>query len=162
MEQSENNMGGDNEAGASRRRQHTMFFSRQFRALVKDYKLFGNYWTEENQSHLLQTIRLAMIYLILPCSFVAALLFYVFDNPPCGTEADGCRRRNETDMDQTLAASNNNTGIIVEPFEPIDHATVSWWLLYLGVRLPITLILAVLTQVSTAACVDYGDSIVEQ
>jgi hypothetical protein len=68
---------------------------------------------------------------ILPALTIAALLYYVFDNPPTGIVVD-------TPTDAPTGAPTDT---------PTDKASASWWVLFIGVRQVITLGLARLSEV---------------
>lgn len=78
-----------------------------------------NVFLGERKARTIKYLRRLFLFCMLPSLGVAALLFYVFDNP----------------MPPDLDPEGN-----------FEYASVSWWLLFLGVRQPITLTLALATQ----------------
>lgn len=89
------------------------------------------------------------MFAILPSAGIAALLFYFGDNPPCGTQR-------ECLVAQALAARSgvNTTDSGDRSVENLfgnrsvryDSPSVSWWILFIGVRQVITLSLARLLE----------------
>jgi len=77
---------------------------------------------------------LLVLYIVFPAVFLSAMLFYFAGNPPTGRIDMVASERNETLV--------NHLGEQVAP----DEVSVSWWLLFLGVRQMTTLALANLTQ----------------
>lgn len=75
-------------------------------------------------------LKISVLYVMLPATFVAAMLFYFGGNPPTGILQNGGNPVNGT--------LRNLDGAVVAPTE----ASVSWWLLFLGVRQLMTLSLA--------------------
>lgn len=85
------------------------------------------------------------MFAILPSTGIAALLFYVGDNPPCGTQQDCLRASaraeilgNVTDAVEERAIDN----ILGPRGVRYDSPSISWWILFIGVRQVITLSLA--------------------
>jgi len=83
-------------------------------------------------------IRTILLFSILPATFVSALLFYAFDNPPCGTSGD-CLKMGGSKIEQALNITAGS-----DELEPA--ASVSWWLLFIFVRQLIMLSLAKVIQ----------------
>lgn len=79
----------------------------------------------------------AILYLIVPATGIAFILFYLVDNPPTG------RIDLEASMNTNSTLLINEDGGTVEP----NRASVSWWILYVGVRQVITFSLARAMQV---------------
>jgi hypothetical protein len=69
--------------------------------------------------------KVVLLYLILPCTGIAAILFHLADNPPNGYDVEGT-----TSVTAVRSSS----------------ASASWWLLFLGVRQVITFSLAMGTE----------------
>ena len=92
-------------------------FSRTATKVKDDWDLFSEVLGPRKASIYLRNV---VLFLILPVLGIAAVLFYVFENP--------------------------NTGLSEENIETSDRASISWWLLFLFVRQVITLSLALATQ----------------
>ena len=77
-------------------------------------------------------LRTTVFFIILPCMGLAAILFYLADNPPTGR------------VDLSPNATNATGGLVNEKGEEIeqDKASASWWLLFIGVRQVVTFVLA--------------------
>lgn len=104
-------------------------------------------WVGFKKGSLFGYIRQRLLFAILPATGIAALLFYVGENPPCGTQEE-CKDANRL---ADLIPRNNRTDDEEEsPLEAIfgareeryDDPSVSWWILFIGVRQVVTLALA--------------------
>jgi len=85
--------------------------------------------------------KVALLYVMIPSAGIAAILFYVADNPPTGVllpKDDGRR-----------PALNGTTFLIDTEGQVVDpaKASASWWILFVFVRQTVTLTMALLTQV---------------
>ena len=99
---------------------------------AKDQK--GLFWTRA---------RNALLFVILPCTGIAFLCFYVLGNPPCGTTTECAQDAARVDRYYP-----NGTQIQLGYIDdPQLQAAVSWLLLFLGVRLVITFGLAFAIQI---------------
>ena len=103
---------------SAKKRTRRSIFSRTSTKLKDDWDLFSEVLSPKKVSVYLRNV---FLFLIFPALGVAALLFYVFENPHTGVEG-----------------GENN--------EPSDKASISWWLIFLFVRQVITLTLALATQ----------------
>jgi hypothetical protein len=79
----------------------------------------------------------AILYIIVPATGIAFILFYLVENPPTG------RIDLEASMNTNSSLLINENGGTVEP----NRASASWWILYAGVRQVITFSLARAMQV---------------
>ena len=105
-------------------------------------------FVKEGKSKIWARVRNALIFLILPSIGAAFLCFYALDNPPCGT-AEECQEKGKA----IPRYDSNGTLIEIEYFDdPNNQASVSWWFLFIGVRLVITLGVSLLFQ---AVLVDF-------
>lgn len=112
-----------------------------FKAEFKDF----NEWLKFSRKGVWTYLKIIFFYLIFPSTGVAALLFYVFENPPCGTQAECIKfqnsfRRNATDTEESDGSLRS---LIIGRSET---ASISWWLLFLGARMVITFSLALAAQ----------------
>lgn len=101
-----------------RRRRYSVASTR----LKDDWDLFSEILSPREAS---TYMRYVLLFLILPATGIAALLFYFFDNPHTGHNTDAADRMEEEH----------------------NKASISWWLIFLFVRQVITLSLALATQV---------------
>lgn len=97
-----------------------------------------------------------MLFAILPATGIAAILFYVGENPPCGNQQECLRARDESNnneqQENNMDDGSNSTTTEDSGIEGIianigrgrryDSPAVSWWILFIGVRQVITLSLA--------------------
>ena len=107
--------------------------------------MINRQWVSFKKTTLLGYIRKALLFAILPSTGIAALLFYVGDNPPCGTQQDCLRAqiRDEILGNITEAIPDRAIDNILGPRGVrYDSPSVSWWILFIGVRQVITLSLA--------------------
>lgn len=136
--------GGENSPSspAASRKTKPSKFARAKDQLVFDYHEFKS-WIGLKMGGVTGYIKFVLLFLILPCTSVAALLFYVFDNPPCGTQEDCLQEQY-----QEFILGKNSTAPFAEFFgsNRYDGASVSWWLIFLGVRQAITFALARMTE----------------
>jgi len=77
-------------------------------------------------------LRTTVLYIILPCICIAAILFYFADNPPTGK------------LDAHSNATSEGGKQVNSKGESIDlkTASTSWWLLFIGVRQVVTFVTA--------------------
>jgi hypothetical protein len=78
--------------------------------------------------------KVALLYVIIPSTAVAAILFYLSGNPPCGADSDGNNVCHPPLKTNSTAA------------EVFVSASASWWVLFIFVRQVITLTLALATM----------------
>jgi len=100
------------------------------------YKDFEE-WLVMDQMSFRTFVKIALLYVIIPGTALASLLYYGFDNPPCGYTV--CKLPPQT---------NTNSSFVLV----VASASVSWWLMFLLARQVVTLSLAIGTQ---AFLVDY-------
>ena len=108
-------------------------------------------WVSFQKTTLIGYIRKAMMFAILPSTGIAALLFYVGDNPPCGTQRDCLRAKVRADiLGNVTDTVVGDRGSLDNLFGPrgvrYDSPSVAWWILFIGVRQVITLSMARLLQ----------------
>jgi len=138
-------------------------------------------WVQFARPGMKQYIKRILLFLIIPCTGVAALLFYAVGNPPCGTQ-DECREEqgyfvpgaptqaptmaptilllngtnatNATEAPTAAPGAEDEIKKLYNFFRPdkSNQASASWWLLFLGVRQVLTFTAAKATQ---ALVVDY-------
>ncbi|CAB9496794.1 Mechanosensitive ion channel protein [Seminavis robusta] len=109
-----------------RKRRNRFFRRRRVKQIVsgakggiqEDYELFQEFVGGKRQSAL-SYARQVVLFIVLPSMLMAVLLFYFVENP-----------------------EKDEYGNVV----PGQPATASWWFLFLGVRLVITLTMALITQ----------------
>lgn len=111
----------ENSEGSADRLRKTQFsmLRSDFKGEVDSQFSVFNEFLVERKGTTISYLKRLFLFCIIPCIGVAALLFYVFDNPLLGDPK-------ATDKSK--------------------YASVSWWLLFAGVRQPITLTLAFATQ----------------
>src|SRR3569623_815085 len=91
-------------------------------------------WLRLQRSSAWTHVKVALFFLMLPATGIAAILYYVVGNPPCGYEV--CT--GESPVDDRL--------------RPFHQAAASWWLLFVCCRQVITFTFARLTN---AIVIDY-------
>lgn len=96
----------------------------------EDWSYFAEFLGPHRPSLLKEFLRLARIIMI-PSLLIATLLFYAFENPPTGYYDP---------------YNNDPEQVIVGPNGKVNPASVSWWILFCGVRQIITLELARFSQ----------------
>jgi hypothetical protein len=100
-------------------------------------QFLGSHW-----SSIQQDVTRILRWIMLPCLGVAALLFYVFDNPLVQSNDDAESYQGDgVDATGDGVANNGST----------TPASISWWLLFVGVRQCITLELGKLRIVDVEA-----------
>ena len=124
-------------------------------------------WFNLKRPGVTRYIRSVLIFLIIPATTVAAILYYVAENPPCGTTEE-CERANlgvatsarnvlraeEPNMVEGTTGNTTETEAPEEDFENFvntavslfQSASVSWWILFLCVRQVVTLSLSFMTE----------------
>ena len=129
-------------------------------------------WLKFTQSSVLRYIKRILLFLIIPCTGVAALLFYAAGNPPCGTQEEcidsqkislpgeptqsptmaptipALNGTNATEAPAPAPGPGNGLKAGLKFFVPdrSNQASVSWWLLFVGVRQVLTFTAAKATQ----------------
>jgi len=145
--------------GCRRKSTRTKKVKDNFRAEMHDFEE----WYRFRRPDMRRFVKTVMLWLILPSTAVAVLLFYGAGNPPCGTRDDciesqkiilpGSPTWSPTlaptillEPNETLAPTSTPSGDD-SPFrfftpDKTNRASVSWWILFLGVRQVITFTLA--------------------
>jgi hypothetical protein len=108
-------------------------------------------WVGFKKDSLFSYIRRALVFAILPATGIAALLFYVGDNPPCGSQEECLKGQRLAEM---IPRNNSTEGDGGSPLDNLfgsrgvryNSPSVSWWILFIGVRQVITLGLARLLE----------------
>jgi hypothetical protein len=132
--------------------------SNNFRRLKRaEYQLKANYkdfeqWLKYDQLRFRDYFKFVVFYLILPLTAAAAILFYVFENPPCGTTEE-CALVELAASGQTIkptitnsTADNSEQKVSIDSLrESFDSASLSYCLLFI-VRQCVTLTLAKLGE----------------
>jgi hypothetical protein len=103
---------------------------------ARDFKVFLLPWAKSIRFFL----KVLVLFVMLPATGVAVILFYLAGNPPTGILDQG--------QPPTNGMFNNTYGVQISEYS----ASASWWLLFVCVRQAITLSLAVLTEL---VIVDY-------
>mmetsp|Transcript_31570 Transcript_31570/g.76534 ORF Transcript_31570/g.76534 Transcript_31570/m.76534 type:complete len:1185 (-) Transcript_31570:186-3740(-) len=90
--------------------------------IKKDWEVFSGFLRPRRQT-MMTYARIVLFYVMIPSLTIAAILFYLAGNPPYGKceSSAGCQPRK-------------------------DHASASWWVLFVGCRQVVIVILSVLTQ----------------
>jgi hypothetical protein len=109
-----------------------------------DFHVFQE-WIKMGKRSALAYTKFVALGFVLPCMLAAALLYYVLGNPPCGTEEECIESQkvfhqlpNATVTDGD--GSGRGIDLIGSFFrrERSTKASVSWWLLFVGVRQVLT------------------------
>lgn len=110
-------------------------------------------WVSFKKTSLLGYIRKMLLYAILPSTGIAAALFYLGSNPPCGSQRDCLEARSEMPDAEDGGGNTTDTGgdgLIDGLFRGgggrYDSPSVAWWILFIGVRQVITLSLAMMIE----------------
>lgn len=104
-------------------------------------------WVRFSRQGIYDYIKAVLMWSILPSTGVAAILFYLTNNPPCGTrEQCIAQQLSITNANITNATDTGNSLLALFSKNRSDVASISWWLLFLGVRQVLTLSLARATQ----------------
>lgn len=98
---------------------------------VKDFED----WLRFKRMNVWKYTKFVLFLIIVPATIVSALLYYVFDNPPCRGKVVCFPRRRE---------GNSSS---VADFLGAGDASASWWILFIFVRQVITFTLAKITEV---------------
>lgn len=116
------------------------------KAYIPDFRDFEE-WLRMKKLGVWSYCRTVVLFLMLPSIFVAAILFYFFENPPCGLQ-DECltKQRLQDAPDTALDESGNLAENIFRPSDISRQASISWMLLFFGVRQVVTFTLARVTQ----------------
>ncbi|GKY98944.1 hypothetical protein MPSEU_000850200 [Mayamaea pseudoterrestris] len=110
------------------------------------YKDFED-WIRFKKMSMFTYLKFLLLFLTLPALGVAAILYYLVGNPPCGTSEE-CNDALETQIDATTGNStlSGATGLASITKLIFDEASASWWVLFVCCRQPLTLSLALATQ----------------
>jgi hypothetical protein len=103
----------------------------------EEFKDFED-WLRSRQSDVWLHVKLLFLFVMLPATGIAAILFYLADNPPCGYE--------QCNMEQQ---QQGPVGIFRNP---AHQASASWWLLFICCRQVITFSMA---RAFDAIVIDY-------
>ena len=130
--------------------------------IASDFHEFKS-WLSFKRIGAFQYIRFMVLWIMIPCAAIAAILFYFGDNPPCGTQSE-CLRAQQSepptpapvvDVNATQAPGDEAPNIedifgggkFFGADSRYDSASVSWWFLFMGVRQVVTFMLARMTEV---------------
>lgn len=109
------------------------------------YKDFED-WLKFRKMSVYAYVKFLLLWLILPAIGVAAILFYLAGNPPCGTRSQ-CRENFERDRNPVNETNSTGaTDIAGITRQIFGQASASWWILFICCRQPITLSLSLATQ----------------
>jgi hypothetical protein len=131
-------------------------------------------WLKVNRDFMFQYCKIAILYVMIPATGIAAILFYLLHNPPCGTTTEcllgpahdslsslllQMKTAVYTGANGTLNAALNATNTTAPGTSIKNDVTVlfqsasySWWILFILVRQVCTLSLSLATQ---ALVIDY-------
>jgi hypothetical protein len=110
---------------------------------VSGYRDFEG-WLKFKKISVWSYTRFVLFFVMIPATALAALLYYVLDNPPCGTSAQCRESINETTL--LLSQTSSNSTGTVSPLDFFSSASISWWLIFVCVRQVTTLSLSLATQ----------------
>jgi hypothetical protein len=119
--------GGDGTNAASRKMKRA---KEQIKLDLHDFEDFLTF----RKGGMIAYIKFVLLFVIIPATGIAALLFYAVDNPPCGIASECLAEENR------LAGLNiteaQKDGQFSELFnrKNVSQASVSWWLLFIFCR----------------------------
>jgi hypothetical protein len=128
--------------GGHNRRNSTFKKMKKTKEIIKsDLNDFKDFWMFRKGS-MVSYIKSVLLFVIIPATGIAALLFYAADNPPCGVAKECLAdeiRRNETLVSSVIlniTQEQKEAGQFSEIFnrETVSQASVSWWLLFIFCR----------------------------
>jgi hypothetical protein len=105
----------------------------------EEFKDFED-WLRYRQTDVWLHVKLLLLYVMLPSTGIAAILFYLAGNPPCGYEQ--CTTEQQSEQQGPLGIFRN----------PAHQASASWWLLFICCRQVITFSMA---RALDAVIIDY-------
>lgn len=119
------------------------------KAFLSDFHDFEE-WVRLQRMGAWSYVKTIMLFLVIPCTGIAAILFYLVENPPCGTQSE-CIEQQRLNELQNLANAlgNNRTATTGNPFRTNDlseQASISWMILFFGGRQVATFTMARMTM----------------
>jgi hypothetical protein len=111
-------------------------------------------WLKFRKGNALRFVKNVLFFIIFPATGIAAILFYLADNPPCGSQEECIAEQHPVDVKTPMPVANNtdpgDSGLgSIGNFFRVDRsnqASASFWILFIGVRQVITFSLAKMSQ----------------
>jgi len=111
-------------------------------------------WLKFRKGNALRFVKNVLFFIIFPATGIAAILFYLADNPPCGSQEECIAEQHPVDVKTPMPVANTtdpgDSGLgSIGNFFRVDRsnqASASFWILFIGVRQVITFSLAKMSQ----------------
>jgi hypothetical protein len=128
----------------------SMFYRRAKNKVAANFRDFEEWLTSKKMSSY-SYMKIVLFGLMIPMTAIAAILYYLAGNPPCGPDGKHCLQIEKilSNLDGTVTNSTLISGSQISQL--FVSASISWWLLFF-VRQLVTLTMAKMMQ---AFLVDY-------